>query len=221
MARCDLRKATVTNTNNTALLTQAQAQLLQLSNNAAEQVKELAFSLLGYTEAELDPMARLKSLAAQLVVPTDKGKVFGEHLSDFTSILDRYLETDPYASDNLPSKREISSIAEAGRSDLLDWIVCMQGKAPETQKLATEKWHETRSDLWLLPCLANATAKSSDCDELMKAAEAVPLLPPPLRRNIISPAYSSSKRNCLPLALRPTKSSLVRCHHQPETHFST
>ena len=193
-ARCDIRKASLQKSPDMGLFAQAKRELLNIANDPASAavMKQLCLDLVDYVDAQLIPLERLKTLSNNLVTPSNNSMAFSKNLLDFITIQHQILGGDS----PIDSSGGNSDIPQSARTDLIDWILCVQIPTDDNRRHALEKWQSTHSNLWLIPCLIFAHGADPGCDQLIKAATAV---------SPSSPIYLTARYNLIRLLTEQKK----------------
>ncbi len=169
IARTFVREGTVEE--KTDALQQAARLLRPIADDSASPFQEAAAHLLDYVRLRIDPSTRLGELGALLMKP-NSATHFAATASDFIYLYRR--ETERAHPDELRSL--------ASSSDLADWMLEFEDRAPANTNHALEQWQKTGSPAWLIAALSGP-GTSGDPESLVKAARMI---------SSVNPAYESA-----------------------------
>ncbi|MCA1575952.1 MAG: hypothetical protein LC794_01155 [Acidobacteria bacterium] len=150
-------------------LRQAEAQLQKiLADKNLASLHVASTRLLNLVRLRLDPAKRLNELAQILTTKTPNGNL-KQDLTDYTVLLDRYLETDEGdpAQATSPKGDDLSNLK---REDLSDWIATFQDSSDGARDHALAKWQASRSMPWLIAALTAIDGKHAKASELTTEA---------------------------------------------------
>jgi hypothetical protein len=171
VARCLLRKATLTLSDKSQLnstLQSAETQLQSLlANNSMSNLHAQCRQLMNFIDFRLKPQQYLSELATAIISDT-KPSDFQQNLDDYTLLLDKL---EGLSDDEGPPKQPLPEAAR--KDDLSDWITVFQANDKSQFGHAFEKWHQTHNEAWLIAALQLAPADKSKCSELLAASEAL------------------------------------------------
>ncbi|HEX6285610.1 MAG TPA: hypothetical protein VFZ71_12080, partial [Pyrinomonadaceae bacterium] len=140
-------------------LGQAEAQLRKiLGDKSFSSLHAAATRLLNLVRLRLHPRERLRELAQTLANKAPNSNL-KQDLTDYTMLLDRFLERDEADS----AQEEIPK-----EEDLSDWIVTFQD--PKATEHALARWQARRSNPWLVAALTLTKGKDPKASELIAEA---------------------------------------------------
>jgi hypothetical protein len=170
-ARATLRAATMADEASRARrdgLTRAEIELeAVIADPIAAPVHASARGLLTFVRVRLRAFEQLRELSERIVSAPELSHA---ELSDFTYLLDRQIgQSIEFDYAGLP---QVGRLRES--SDLVDWIVAMQGTGPAARDRAVARWQETALLPWLVAALSQVQGPHASTDALLLAAAAVP-----------------------------------------------
>jgi hypothetical protein len=171
VARCLLRKATLTLADKSQInstLQSAETQLKSLiANPALSSIHAECRQLINFVNFRLRTQEYLTELAALITTDTNPSD-FQQNLDDYTLLLDKL---QGVSDDGGPPKQPLPEAAR--KDDLSDWITIFQANNKSQFGHALEKWHQTHSEAWLIAALHLAPADKAKCSELLAASQAL------------------------------------------------
>lgn len=191
-------------------LGQAETQLRKiLADQKFSSLHAAATRLLNLVRLRAHPRERIRELAQALTNKTPNPNL-KQDLTDYTVLLDGYLERDEAEEEQATSLKE-ADFGLPRDEDLSDWIVTVQGfddKAGEDQagsdkagNHAVARWQATHSDPWLIAALTHAEAKDPKANELISEA---------LKVKNKSAAFVSARFHAIRLYMEQGKSTEAR-----------
>lgn len=175
--RTMVRKATVAEKNDNALLTQAEKQLLSmLTDKSMSAFQQPVKDLLGFVKFKLGSADRFSELAHELS-SNKEGAEAGNNLCDYTFLFDKLLgeETDfSERTDDARSKRWTNADKAVKADDLSLFVLSMQSEGNESFQHILKKWHESKKLYWLVALMNQLDPKSAELVSLSAEAEKVP-----------------------------------------------
>ena len=175
--RTMVRKATVADKNDNALLTQAEKQLLSmLTDKSMSAFQQPMKDLLGFVKFKLGGASRFSELAKDLS-NSQEGADAGNNLCDYTFLFDKLLgeETDAVEDPEGSRKSRWGKADKAVKADDLSlFILAMQTEGSESFQYILKKWHESKKLYWLVALMTQLDPKSPELASLSAEAEKVP-----------------------------------------------
>lgn len=166
LARTYLRKATFTTTEggvNTALLTQAEAQLQQvLADNTLSTIHPAAQRLLDHIRSRLSPEEQWRRINARLLQPR-LAATLAQDLRD-SLLLPQWFSHRPEGERRVMMRKD----------ELADWLLTFRGSDESAFTYAWERWQATHSQAWLVAALTNCQVSHTQLPVLLESAAKVP-----------------------------------------------
>jgi len=135
-----------------------------LTNPQLAPIHGISANLLRRVRQHADPEGESEALAAALMRPHAENSL-RQDLWDYTSVLDRLLEWDPW--NNKPGK---DARPVPRRDELTDWILDFQSN---DRAHSLDRWRRTHSLPWLVAALSHAQSGDTSARELIDASAAI------------------------------------------------
>lgn len=174
--RAMVRKATVADKNDEALLARAEKRLHDLQNDKAmSSMKNQLGDLLGFVKFKLGGPSRFAELAKALST-SNEGAEAGNNLCDYTFLFDKMLgeSADMPEDDAASAKQRWTKADPIVKSDeLSEWVLTFQSAGADAYQHALKRWKDGKKVQWLIAALSLADPKSAEINELLSEAEKV------------------------------------------------
>lgn len=174
--RTMVRKATVADKNDTALLTQAEKHLLSmLTDKSFSALHEPMRDLLGFIKFKLGGADRFSELARDLS-SSKEGSEAGNNLCDYTFLFDKMLGEDSdfvETTDDSRIKRWQNADKAVKADDLSLFVLGMQTEGKDSFQHLLQKWQETKKLYWLVALMSQLDPKNSEASVLSAEAEKI------------------------------------------------
>lgn len=191
VARSLIRKATLAEKPDPAVLAEAETQLKRIvEDRSLIDVHPSARRLLSFVEYRLDPEKRVRALAG-LVLERNSGGEIKQRVIDYTRLLDRYEDED----------HKVTLTPSAKTDDVTDWIFSFQAKDDASLEHSLQRWEETSSPAWLVAAMQKIPAKHPKTIPLLAAAAG-------LRSD--SPAFLAAAYHSVRLSLEAGRTEQAR-----------
>jgi hypothetical protein len=166
-ARALIRSGTIPQKLAPAPLAAAENELRRvLEDPGAASLHASARGLLDFVEAHIHPAERLRVISTVL---TGSGGVTAQHITDYQSLMDRFLgDTTEYDYDAIAERNAI-----VASSEMNDWILAMQGSGSGAVDRAIAQWKRGHAVPWLVAALWKMPADHQDAPAILAAAAAL------------------------------------------------
>ena len=184
VARTLLRKGSLSeNPVRNEALAEAEQQFRKvLGDPSLRESHEDALKLLNLTRLRLNPQARLKELAEEVVRPNAQ-RTLKQDVWDYTVLLDKFEEEAAPPTSEIDAPPKFKDLPKVGReNDLTDWLLTFEATDTEAVEYALQKWRKSSATHWLIAALTNIEGTHPAVASLLEAAG---------RIKADSPAYPS------------------------------
>jgi len=180
-ARCLIRKATVgapEGSFDKTLLEQAGRELRAFAQAAAARDREMAEQLLGFVDARIAPVSRVRQLGTAIERGGIGSGSVKRSLWDYKLLLDAANgEVTLFEGADERLKRTQSNFERLAAfretSDLTDWVITFQAAGADAAGHALARWRESKSPAWLVAAIDKTTKDSAEVEEVVGAARSV------------------------------------------------
>lgn len=171
---------------NPAILKEAEALLQRIIANPQQRVlRRDAERLQALVEFHLHPEQRQHELG-RILVSGRSGSEFGQHLVDYTWLLDRFFDVasnfvndDSWGLEYVHRVREwkikqYQQLRNARSDELSDWLITVQSGSDAARLHAVSMWQSTHSIPWLFAAMVKLRGTDENTPKVLEAAALIP-----------------------------------------------